>query len=121
MTIATWIASALLAALYLMAGGMKAFLPAARIPKQFPFVEDFGVGGVRVIGALELLGAVGVILPRLTGILPILAPIAATALVVVQVLAIIVHLRRKETQSLPFNVVLLLLAAFVAIAGFAGF
>ena len=66
-----------------------------------------------------MLGAIGLILPQATGIAPILTPIAALGLVAVQVGAITVHVRRKETKVLPVNIVLLLLALFVAIGRFA--
>jgi hypothetical protein len=75
---------------------------------------------VRFIGLVEIAGAVGLVLPQATGTLPILTPIAATGLVVLQVLAIAVHVRRGETSQLGINVVLLLLAAFVAVGRFAG-
>lgn len=121
MTIAVWIVSGLLALMYLFAGGSKAGLPVPRLHKQFPFSEDLGVPFTRTIGVLEILGAVGLILPRLLGILPVLAGMAAVGLVIVQVGAIVVHVRRGETKQLPVNAVLLLLAAFVAVAVFLGF
>ena len=121
MTIAVWIVSGLVALVYLMAGGRKLVTPEAKLPETFPFVEVTGVRWLRVIGALEVLGAIGVIVPALTGIVPILTPIAAVGLALVQVGAIILHVRRGEFKVLPANVVLLLLPAFVAVARFAGF
>jgi hypothetical protein len=50
----------------------------------------------------------------------VLTPIAAVGLVIVQVVAALVHLKLGETKSLPVNVVLLLLAAFVAVGRFLG-
>jgi len=108
-----WAAAALLALLYLMAGGMKATQPIDKLtaqmkwPVQYPRLTRF-------VGVAEVLGAIGLILPLATGILAWLTPLAALCLVVVQVLAIGFHLSRKEPQILPFNIVLLALAAFVA-------
>jgi uncharacterized membrane protein YphA (DoxX/SURF4 family) len=108
-----WVAAGLLAVLYGMAGGMKAFQPIAKLdqmmkwPGQYPRLTRF-------VGFAELAGAIGLILPLLTNILAWLTPLAAIGLVVVQVLAIGFHLMRKEAQVLPMNVVLLALAAFVA-------
>ena len=65
-----------------------------------------------------VLGAIGLIVPEATGIAPILTPIAALGLVAIQVGAIITHVRRKEAQVLPVNIVLLLMALFVAIGRF---
>ncbi|WP_326641060.1 DoxX family protein [Streptosporangium sp. NBC_01755] len=66
-----------------------------------------------VVGELRRLG-IGLILPALTGVLPVLTPLAAAGLVVTMIGAIIVHVRRKEYSALVMNLVLLVLAAFVA-------
>jgi hypothetical protein len=61
------------------------------------------------------------VLPWLTGIAPVLTPIAATGLVVIQALAMAVHVRRHEQKGLPMNIVLLLLALVVAVFRFVQF
>ena len=71
---------------------------------------------VKAIGTLEILGALGLILPAVTGILPVLVPLAALGLAVTMIGAVIVHLRRREPFIPPL--VLLALAAFVAIGRF---
>ena len=64
---------------------------------------------------VEVLGAVGLILPAVTGIAPVLVPVAATGLVIVSVLAAVMHLRRGDgVASIVPLIVLGLLAAFVA-------
>ncbi len=121
MSVVAWIASGLLALLYLLSGGMKVVLPRPRLLTQFPFAEVLGVPLTRIIGVLEVLGAVGVILPRLLGILPILSPLAAVGLALIQVAAIIYHLWHKDpVKGLVVNVVLLALSAFVAVILFLG-
>jgi hypothetical protein len=121
MLIAVWIVSGLLALAYLVVGGMTAV---HRRPKEAVTTElsaDFEPWQLKVIGILEVLGAIGLILPELLNVAVILTPIAATGLAVIQVFALIVHLRRHdEPKRIPINVVLLLLAVFVAIARFAG-
>lgn len=117
MTIAVWIASGLLAFAYLVSGASKAFPPQL----ANALTGMLGLRVVRTIGALELLGAIGLILPPLTGIVPILAGFAAAGLVLVQVGAIVTHIRMNELKVLPINVLLLLLAAFVAVARFMGY
>ena len=120
MNIALWVVQGLLAAVYLAAGVMKV----ARSREQmvasggFEWAKDMTDGAVKAIGAVEVLGALGLVLPQLTGIAPVLTPIAALGLVIVQVFAMRVHLKLGETKSLPVNVVLLLLAAFVAVGRF---
>jgi len=115
MNIALWIVTGLLAVMYLTAGLMKTFTPKEKLSTSLPWTEDYSAGTVRFIGIVELLGALGLVLPWLTGVAPILTPLAASGLVIVQVLAIIVHIRRHEARALPFNVLLLVLALFVAI------
>lgn len=121
MNIALWIVSGILAAIYLAAGLAKLATPKAKLESnaRMGWVEDFSQGAVRGIGAAEVLGAIGLIVPEATGIAPILTPIAALGLVAIQAGAIVTHLRRKEPQVLPVNIVLLLLALFVAIGRFA--
>jgi putative oxidoreductase len=68
---------------------------------------------VRFIGTAELLGAIGLILPALTRIAPVLTPAAASGLVVVMLSAIVFHATRKEYRQIGGNILLLLLAAFV--------
>ena len=117
MDIALWIAQGLLALVYLLAGGLKVVRPRAQLAAtgNFDWMKDASDAGVKAVGLVELLGALGVVLPWLTGIAPVLTPLAATGLVVVQVGALRVHLVRGERRPLPANAVLLLLAAFVAV------
>jgi hypothetical protein len=82
--------------------------------ERLDWVEDFSEGTIKFIGSVEILAAIGLILPGLTGIAPILVPIAATGLVVTQIGAIIVHVRRSEPQMIIGNVALIALALFVA-------
>ena len=114
MNIAVWVVQVVLALVYLGAGLTKATQPKEKLQEKMAWAEDFSPGTIRFIGVVEALGAIGLILPAVTGILPWLTPLAATGLAVVQLLAIRVHLRRGETQVLPANIGLLLLAAFVA-------
>lgn len=122
MTIGAWIVSGLLAAAYLLAGVMKLTRPASALAESMPYTKDLPLWTTRMIGALEILGAIGLIVPWLTGIAPILTPIAAVALAVLQLAAFIFHVARKEVErGLATNVLLFAAAVFVAIARFAGF
>jgi uncharacterized membrane protein YphA (DoxX/SURF4 family) len=118
MNIALWIIQVLLALAFGMAGLMKLTQPKEKLAGQMAWVNDFAPTTVKVIGALELLGALGLILPLLTGILPWLTPVAAVGLVLTMLGAMVTHLRRHENQMLVVNGVLLLLAAFVAYGRF---
>jgi DoxX-like family len=120
--IALWIVQGLLALVYLAAGGLKVVRRREQLVASgnFDWMKDSSDAGVKAVGLVEILGALGVILPWLTGIASILTPIAAIGLVVVQIGALRVHLVRNEHQPLPANVLLLLLAAFVAVGRFLG-
>lgn len=115
MDIAVWVASGLLALAFLFAGATKSLAPYEKVKGTMPWAGDVGQPLTRFIGIAEVLGAIGVILPHLTGILPWLSIVAAFALALVQLLAVGFHVRRSEVKMLGANVVLLLLALFVGI------
>jgi len=113
MNIALWIAQILLAVVFGMAGIMKTF-QTEKAKQMLPWAKDRSDGFVRFVGIAELLGAIGLVLPLLTGIMPWLTPLAALGLAVIQLLAIFsVHLPKKEYNILPLNLVLLALSFFV--------
>mgnify|MGYP001820740438 CR=1 FL=1 len=118
MNIALWIVQALLAVVFSMAGAMKLAQPKEKMAERMAFVEDLTEGQLRAIGVLEILGAIGLILPALAGILPWLTPLAAAGLVLTMIGAMVVHVRRNEYSNLVVNLVLLALAAFVAYGRF---
>ena len=122
MNIALWIGQGLLALVYLAAGGLKVVRSREQLVAtgKLEWMKNSSDVGVKAVGLVEILGALGVVLPWSTGIASILTPIAAVGLVVVQVGALRVHLVRDERQPLPVNGLLLLLAAFVAVGRFLG-
>jgi len=115
MNVVLWIAAVLLALAFLFAGALKLTQPKSALAERgMGWTESFSPGAIKVIGALEVLAAVGLVLPALFGVVPVLVPLAATGLVLLMVGAAITHGRRGETPMIAVNVVLLLLAAFVA-------
>lgn len=119
MNTALWIIQGLLAAMFAMTGIMKSTLPEGKLGKQFPWTTDFSVSTVRFIGLCELLGATGLIVPWLTGIVPVLTPVAALGLCLIMVLATnIVHLKKNQYKEITQNIILFLLGAFVAYGRF---
>ena len=114
MNTALWIIQIVLAILFAGAGLAKLTQPREKLMARMEWAEDFTDGQVKAIGAAELLGAIGLVLPAATGILVWLTPLAAAGLAVTMVLAAVVHIRRKELAFLPVNLVLAALAAFVA-------
>jgi uncharacterized membrane protein YphA (DoxX/SURF4 family) len=116
MNILFWVLQGVLAAMFLMSGGMKLSQPKEKLQPRMPYVEDFSANALRTIGAFEVLGALGLILPLALDIAPILTPIAATGLAVVMAGAVVVHIRRKEAWIVP--AVLGVVAVAVAIYRF---
>ena len=119
MNVALWIVQGLLALAFLLAGSMKAFAPLNTVRKNMSWANDFSVPFVRFIGVAELLAAIGLILPAITGIQSWLTIAAALGLVLVMVSASAFHASRREYQNIGMNVVLLLLAAFVVLGRWA--
>ncbi|HEX8390859.1 MAG TPA: DoxX family protein [Longimicrobium sp.] len=109
-----WIVQILLAAAFSMSGLMKLSQPIDALAAQMGWVTSVPAALVRFIGAAELAGAIGLILPAATRIQPRLTVLAALGLVVVMVLASGTHASRGEFGMLPVNLVLGALAAFVA-------
>lgn len=118
MNTVVWIAQILLALAFGMAGAMKATQPKEKLAANMGWVNDFSQNTVRGIGTLEMLGAIGLILPALTKIFPVLTPVAAVGLVLVMGGAIFTHFRRKEYPMIAVNLVLLAIAAFIAYGRF---
>ncbi|SRR6266480_5704602 len=118
MNIVLWAVQILLALLFAMVGIMKVTQPVDRLETRMGWVKDVGPGGVRLIGSLEILGAIGLILPTATGILPWLTPVAAIGLALTMIGAMITHGRRGEYSRIGANVVLLVLALFVVYGRF---
>ena len=114
MNIVLWVIQILLAAAFLAAGLMKSTQPKEKLADKMPWVNDFSAGVVKLVGVAELLAAIGLILPAVTGIAPILTPLAAAGLALIMVLAAIYHARKKEWSSIGINAVFFILAVIVA-------
>lgn len=114
MDIVAWVLQVLLAVMFGMAGLMKATQPKEKLATNLVWVEDFSAGQVKIIGILEVLAAIGLIVPAVTKILPQLTGWAAVGLVLTMIGAMIVHYRRGEMSAIGMNAVLLIMAAVVA-------
>ena len=115
MRIAVWIVSVLLALAFLFIGGMKVVMPAADMAAASQGVP---VVLLKIAGVAEVLGALGLVLPAATRILPVLTPIAAAGLVLTMVGATLINIGLGLYPIAVQTVVLGLLAGFVAWARF---
>lgn len=111
MTVAYWVVAVVLAVFYLYSGVIKIVRAKDRLRPMMGWIDTVPLGAVRVIGVLEVFGAAGLILPPLTGIAVVLATLAAVGLVLLQVGATALHLRRGEAKLIGLNIVLLVLGA----------
>ncbi len=110
MTSALWIVQGLLAALFLFAGGAKLVMSLDQMAGPVALPGWF----LRFIGVAEVLGALGLILPGLLRIRPGLTPLAAAGLVIIMIGATVIGLVGGMVVVALMNVVVALLAAFVA-------
>ena len=116
MNLALWIAAVLLAVVFLVAGISKLVLPKQKLA-TFPgagWVEDFRPSALKAIATLEICGAVGLILPAVLGIAPVLVPLAAAGAALLFAGAVITRLRRGEKLTSAGDLAYLAVAAFVA-------
>ncbi|MET8253162.1 DoxX family protein [Micromonospora sp. NPDC005197] len=124
MNLVLWIIQILLAVVFAGAGLAKLTQPKEKLRDRMGWVDPVPPTQVKALGAVELLAAIGLVLPALTGIATVLTPLAAVGLVIVMVGGILVHLRdmktrtgdrrKLEIQGAITCVVLLVLAALVA-------
>jgi uncharacterized membrane protein YphA (DoxX/SURF4 family) len=111
-----WIGQILLALAFLAVGYTHtlAFEQASTRPRT-AWLAAVGRGPMRIIGILEVLGAIGLVVPAATGVLPWLTPLAAACLAVLMLFAIVFHARRPgEGGNIVFNAILCAIAAAVA-------
>ncbi len=120
MNIVLWILQVLLAVVFAAHGWMYATWPASKLEAQLaklhPESEPLGLQPAfsTFIGICELLGAAGLMLPGITGILPWLTPLAAAGLAMIMIGAAVTHLSRRENSSGVLTVVLVALCVIVA-------
>ena len=117
MNLALWIVTGLLAVAFLASGAGKLIIPKEKLASwtsSAEWLEDFSAGSVKAIGALEVLAAVGLILPAVVDIAPVLVPLAALGLVLLMAGAAITRIRRHEIKLMVADLAYLVLAGFVA-------
>ena len=114
MNLALWIVAIVLATIFVASGLMKLLVHKDKLVASGQgWAQDYSPSAIRLIGIVEVLGAVGLIVPAATRIAPILVPSAAIGLILVMIGAARVNARRNETRYIAVNVAIMLLAAFV--------
>jgi len=102
---ALWIAAGLLAAVALVSGISKAIVPMEKLSEHHgaEWTQDFTGGFVKSLGALELLAAIGLILPAVLDIAPVMVPVTATCWVLLMVGAMFTHGRLGQFKFVMLN------------------
>lgn len=118
MNIVLWICAGLLAAMFAMAGVMKVTMPKEKLEPTMQWSKTWSRPQLRALGTVEVLGAIGLILPRALNIAPVLTPLAAVGCAVVMVGAVLTHIRMKDYKGTGMPLVLLVLAVVVAAGRF---
>ena len=102
-----------LTCVFLYFGSLKVFMPIEKIEKRVTWARDYSHSRLKLFGFLEILGALGLILPYNLDFYPILTPVAATALSMIMAGAAMVHLRRDEIKMILLNIFIIFLLAGV--------
>jgi hypothetical protein len=116
MNLALWIAAGLLAAVALFGGMVKTFVPKEKLAAAHGggWTDGKSEGFIKGLGILEVLAAVGLILPAVLDIAPVMVPVTAVCWVLLMVGAMVTHGRRGENALVAVNLVYLAIAVFVA-------
>jgi hypothetical protein len=99
MNLALWIVQGLVAFAMVAAGALKIVKPRLALVEKFKWAATWTDARVKLLGLAEVLGGVGLIVPGLTGILPVLTPVAAICLAVLMAGAVKTHLDLKEPAA----------------------
>lgn len=118
MNVFLWIAAGVLAAMFLLAGGLKVARPKEKLASIMEWTVSVPEVQVKALGLVEVLGAIGLILPRALNIAPVLTPAAAVGCAIVMIGATIVHVRMEDYPGVGMPAVLLTLAVIVAAGRF---
>ena len=118
MNIVLWICAGLLAAMFLLAGTMKIAVAKEKLLSIMAWSKTWSRPQLRALGTVEVLGAIGLILPRALNIAPVLTPLAAVGCAIVMAGAVLTHIRMKDYKGTGMPLVLLVLAIVVAAGRF---
>jgi hypothetical protein len=115
MNVVLWVVAVVLALAFLSSGALKLSQSKEKLAANgMGWTESYSSGAIKAIGGVEVLGAAGLLLPALSGVAPVLVPLAATGLLLVMIGAAVTHGRRGENQLIVVNLILGVLALLVA-------
>ncbi|GAB3252915.1 DoxX family protein [Larkinella harenae] len=109
-----WSTQLILALSFGWAAWMKLFQPIDQLALMWPWTAQVPVALTKFTGFMDLLGALGLVIPSLLRIKPVLTPVAAMGAIVLMIFASVFHIVRGEASSIGVNIAFAALAAFVA-------
>jgi uncharacterized membrane protein YphA (DoxX/SURF4 family) len=117
--VALWVIQGWLAASFLLAGGLKLARSKQALERVrgMEYVGERSATEMKLIGLAEVVGAVGLVIPSLLQILPVLTSVAAACLAVLMLGAVVVHLRRGESAAVTGGLLALSLVVAVGRSG----
>ncbi len=116
MDVALWIIAGLLAAVFFAGGVAKVIVPKAKLA-ALPgggWVEHFSAAAVKGLGVVDILAAIGLILPAAINIAPVLVPLAAIGVMLLMIGAIVTRVHSHLVRTIAPDLAYLALAGFVA-------
>ncbi|MEU0269932.1 DoxX family protein [Nocardioides sp. NPDC006303] len=119
MNIALWIVAGIFGVAYVAGGIVKLTMSYEKYAAKLGWPGDFTPGNVRFMGVVEILGGIGLVLPGLVGVAPVLVPVAASCMALYMAGAITERLRRGEYKELLGDLLFLAAMVFVAWGRFA--
>lgn len=117
MNLALWIVQALVALVVTGTGALKAFTPKEKLEVKMRWARTWDPARIKLLGLAEMLGAVGLVVPGWTGIVPILTSVAAACLAVLMAGAVKAHVDLKEPSYVPAVVGVLCLLIAIGRSG----
>ncbi len=113
LNITLWAVQSLMAIIFVMAGANKLFQPIAQLSQMLPWVTTVSEGLVRFIGISELSGGLGLLLPSILKIKPVLTPVAAIGLTIIMILAMVFHVSQSQAAVIGVNFIFMALLLFI--------
>jgi len=115
-----WIAAGLLALVALAGGFTKTFIPKEKLERNegAAWTRSFSPAFVKTLGVLELLAAVGLILPAVVDVAPVMVPVTAACWIALMIGAMITHGRLGQLKLVMVNAIYTALAVFIVVGRF---
>ncbi|HYG40723.1 MAG TPA: DoxX family protein [Cytophagales bacterium] len=109
-----WTMQGILAAIF-TASGLYILINTEKLKSKLSWLNAYSPTMVAFICIAKIAGAIGLVLPMLTGILPVLTPLASIGIALIMLLALVYHVRKKEYKDMPATIIFFIMAMFVAL------